>query len=905
MLENNGNRPDPDKLLLQLKEDEKQAVGKGKLKIFLGYAAGVGKTYSMLDEAHQLQESGIDVLVGYVEPHTRPETTQLLAGLPSLPPKELDYRNIKLKEFDLDAALLRKPQVILVDELAHTNAAGVRNKKRYQDVEELLNAGIDVYTTVNVQHIESLSDVIQGITNIYVRETIPDYIFDDADLIMLIDIEPDELLKRLADGKIYQTERAEAAMQNFFTRDKLRVLREIALRKTADRISHDSRSEIRPEDTHTRPKFLVCISASPTSAKCIRWAARNAEAFNASWAVVYVETTERAEAGEAKKRAIAANMELAERMGAEIVSVVGDDAATSIAEYARLSGITNIVIGKNRNKKTLLNYFKTDFEDKLINLLDETEIHIITDGTSSKPFRKSLRTSISSSIILSWKDTGYMILLLAMATFFSLSFREIGINDRSIILIYILSVVLISRITSGYFYGVISSILCALAFNFLFIKPYFAFSITEEGYPITFVIMIMVALITSALTARVKTQAKLATERGRRTEILYEVNKKLLTTRGVQNIAEVTNEYIINILNRSSIIYTQDPAVEKSFYIKQSPLDADSSVLQSEDEQAVAHWVFVNQKKAGRGTDTLMGAGAYYLPVISQKKVLGVIGIASSSQNILSQNARFTLRMLASQLAMALERQKLSDEQRSMQVEGEKEKMRSNLLRAISHDLRTPLTGILGASSAILEGGDLIDAVTRNKLLSGIKEDSQWLIRMVENLLSVTRINEGTMNVTKSPEAVEEIVAESVSRIRSRLPDHEITVRVPDELLVVPMDGTLIEQVLINLIDNAIKHSGDGTKIHVDVKKDHDKAVFEVSDNGDGIPEQDIPYIFDGISSQGNRSSDSSRGTGIGLSICMSIIKAHNGTMEAENLEEGGALFRFTLPIEESTVNGK
>jgi len=905
MLENDEIRPDPDKLLRQLNEEEKQAVGKGKLKIFLGYAAGVGKTYSMLDEAHQLQESGIDVLVGYVEPHTRPETTQLLAGLPILPQKELDYRNIKLKEFDIDAALTRKPQVILVDELAHTNAAGVRNKKRYQDVEELLNAGIDVYTTVNVQHIESLRDVIQSITNIYVQETIPDYIFDDADLVTLIDIEPDELLKRLAAGKIYQTDRAAAAMQNFFTRDKLRVLREIALRKTADRISNDSRIEIHPEDAHARPKFLACISASPSSAKCIRWAARNAEAFNAPWAVVYVETTERAEAGEAKKRAIAANMELAERMGAEIVTVVGDDAATSIADYARLSGITNIVIGKNRSKKTLRNYFRTDFEDQLIRLLDETEIHIITDSSSAKPYKKSLRANISSSIVLSLKDTAITVFILAFATLFSLAFRENGINDRSIILIYILSVVIISRTTSGYFYGVISSILCALTFNFLFIKPYFTFSIIEEGYPLTFVIMIMVALITSALTARVKTQAKLATERGRRTEILYEVNKKLLTTRGVQNIAEVTNEYIINIFNRSSIIYTQDPAIEKSFFIKQSPLDADSSILKSEDEQAVAHWVFVNQKKAGRGTDTLMGAGAYYLPVISQKKVLGVIGIACKSQNALSQNARFVLRMLASQLAMALERQKLSDDQRSMQVEGEKEKMRSNLLRAISHDLRTPLTGILGASSTILEGGDLIDAPTRNKLLSGIKEDSQWLIRMVENLLSVTRINEGTMNVTKSPEAVEEIVAESVARISSRLPEHKISVRVPEELLVVPMDGTLIEQVLINLIDNAIKHSGVGTKIHVEVKKDRDMAIFEVSDNGDGIPKQDIPYIFDGISSQGRRSSDSARGTGIGLSICMSIIKAHNGTMEAENVEGGGALFRFTLPIEESTQDGK
>jgi len=895
---NKDTRPDPDILLKQYHEEP--LTLRGKLKIFLGYAAGVGKTYAMLDEAHQQMDSGVNVLVGYIEPHTRPETTSLLNGLVVLPPRELEYKNIRLKEFDLDEALRQKPQVILVDELAHTNAPGVRNKKRYQDVEELLNAGIDVYTTVNVQHIESLNDVIQDITNIFVRETFPDYIFDNADIVMLIDIEPDELLKRLADGKIYRTDRAAAAMENFFTKEKLRLLREIALRKTADRVSHGSKNKNAASDVISEIKFLVCISPAPSSAKCIRWAARNAEAFHASWTVAYVETAEGFDSSEKMKKALQANLELAERMGAEIVTLAGYDAASAIAEYAKLSGITNIVIGKTRKRKNLMNYFKTNFEDKLILLLDETEIHIISDSSSSKTYRKTFRNSLTSSIVLSWGDTIIMFLLLIGATLISLGLRKLGINDRIIIMVYLLSVLIISRTTSGYFYGISSAVLCALTFNFLFIEPYYTFSIIQEGYLFTFLIMMMVALITSALTARIKTQVKLATERERRTEILYEINKKLLATRGMKNIVDLTNDYLINIFNRSSIIYTKDPAVEKIPFFKQSPNDPDSSYMTSDDEQAVAHWVFVNQKKAGCGTDTLMGAGAFYLPVISQKKVLGVIGISCANQKALSQNSRFILRMLASQLAMALERQNLSDEQRNIQVESEKEKMRGNLLRAISHDLRTPLTGILGASSAILESGELLDKITRNKLIYGIKEDSQWLIRMVENLLSVTRINEGTMNVTKMPEAVEEIVSEAINRIKARMPDSEISVKVPDELLVVPMDGTLIEQVLINLIENAIKHSGKNTLVSVTVKKNNNDAVFEVSDNGYGIPESELPYIFDVISAKVNRSTDSSRGIGIGLSICMSIINAHRGKMEALNKDDGGAIFRFSLPIKEN-----
>ncbi|MCX7772236.1 MAG: ATP-binding protein, partial [Clostridia bacterium] len=456
--------------------------------------------------------------------------------------------------------------------------------------------------------------------------------------------------------------------------------------------------------------------------------------------------------------------------------------------------------------------------------------------------------------------------------------------------------------TSGYAYGVISSVLSVLVFNFFFTVPYYTFNAIQPGYPITFLIMLLVALITSALTILIKTQAKLAVERERRTEILYEINKKLLVTRGIDNIVNVTNEYVAKLFDRSVIFYTKDPEDGSHGILKPSSRDPDSEELLSESEKAVAHWVFTNKKRAGAGTDTLMGAGAHYLPVISQGKVLGVLGM-SCKNGFMNNTNRSFLRMIASQVAMALERQYLSDEQRQILVESEKERMRSNLLRAISHDLRTPLTGILGASSALLENGDSLNKETQNKLVSDIKEDSQWLIRMVENLLSVTRIHEGTMNVTKTLEAAEEIVAEAVSRVKKKYTDRSISVTVPDELLVVPMDGTLIEQVIINLLENAIKYSGQNSTIEVNVRKENDFAVFEVSDNGEGIKEEAIPHLFSNLDPSIKRDADSSRGMGIGLSICMSIIKAHKGRMEAANKKEGGAVFMFMLPLEKGEIH--
>jgi len=868
---------------------------KGRLKIFLGYASGVGKTYSMLDDAHEKMNSGMDVVVGYVDPHSSPETLKILDGLPALPLKIISHGNLQLKEFDLDAALERKPELILVDELAHTNAYEMRNKKRYQDIEELLNAGIDVYTTVNIQHIEGLNDIVQKITEVDDDETIPDYVFDNADTVEIIDFAPDELLKRFEEGKIYRPARSYNTMKFIFTKDNLRLLREIAMRKAADRISHDNQSEQHIKEKVVSSRLLVCVNSSLSSSNSIRWAARAAEAFHAPWVAVHVDKM-----GNDNEAEIQENLDLAKRLGAETVRLNGHDVAAMIAEYAKISGITNIVIGKSSNKKTLIGLFETGLEDKLISLLPNIEIHLIPESPQLK-YRKHRRINITENMILSWPDTFKTIGTLSAATLLSMGLRIVDIDDQNVIMLYILSVLIISRITSGYLYGMAASILSVLLFNFFFTLPYFTFNAIQPGYPVTFVIMLLAAFITSTLTIRIKTQVGLSVEREHRTKLLYEINKMLLKTRGLENIVKLTNEYITKIFDRSVVFYTEDPEMNAGLFME-SNTDPNTSYLQQDNERAVAHWVYVNKKRAGAGTDTLKGAGAYYIPIISQAKVLGVIGI-SCVKGKLDENNRLFLRMLASQVAMALERQHLSDEQRKIIIESEKEKMRSNLLRAISHDIRTPLTGILGASSAILENGDNFDKQTHDKLISDIKEDSQWLIRMVENLLSVTRINEGTMNVTKSPEAAEEIVAEAISHIRKRFPERKISVKVPDELLMAPMDGTLIEQVLINLLENAIKHSPENSAVEVEAKLDHQYALFEVRDNGEGIAEEDFPYLFESYVPNGKRSADSSRGMGIGLSICRSIIKAHGGKLEAANRDEGGAVFLFKLPLEEKKSN--
>ncbi len=881
-------RPDPEGLLEEAAQTEST---RGKLKVFFGYAAGVGKTYAMLDEAQEIAATGIiDLVVGYVEPHARPETLHLLEGLPMLPPKIVSYKGIELREFDVDAALERRPDLILVDELAHTNAEGMRNRKRYQDVEELLNAGIDVYTTVNVQHIESLNNIVGDITKINVNETVPDYIFDQADKVKIVDVEPDELLQRFEEGKVYRPDRAATAMDNFFTQTNLKLLREIAMRKVADRISHDNQSERQVTEKMASSKLMVCVSHFPASARCIRWAARMASAVFIPWVAVYVESKDADELTEEQQRCARTNLALAERLGAEIITLCGLDVADAIAEYAKLSGITNIVIGKSRHRHLL----RTNFEDRLSALLPNTEIHVIPDigGFASKNVRRPWRRDL----IFSWNDTAKTVGLLVAATALSYGLTALHIGDQNIIMLYILAVLIISRITRGFIYGVLASVASVLLFNFLFTHPFFTFNAIAPGYPVTFLIMLLVAIITSTMTARVKTQARLAVRSEQRTEILYEINRKLLVTRGQRNIIDQINSYVMKLFDRSVVFYTDPTSAENAIVLKKPGDERDD--LACNEEAAVANWSYINQKPAGAGTDTLQGASGFYLPVVSQGKTLGVIGLFREPDvALLSQDSKFFLQLIVSQAAMALERQAFSDAQRKANESTEKEKLRSNLLRAISHDLRTPLSGILGASSAILESPKKLSEKEKTKLLHNIKDDSGWLIRMVENLLSVTRISGEGARLAKSPEAVEEIVKESVDRIRTRYPQASITVQVPDKALIVPMDGLLIEQVLMNLLENALIHNKENATMRVQVARKDNHAHFEVEDTGSGIPSEDIPGLFTGFT-EGQVSADSARGFGLGLSICKSIIDAHGGKIAAENRQSGGARFSFDLPLQ-------
>jgi len=624
-----------------------EAPSHGKLTIFFGYAAGVGKTFAMLEEAHQQLSHGVDVVIGYVEPHLRPETTALLEGLPAIPPKTIEYRGIELHEFDLDAALARHPQLIIVDELAHSNASGVRNSKRYQDVEELLQAGIDVYTTVNVQHIESLNNVIADATNVPVRETVPDYIFEHADKMRIVDIEPDDLLRRLSDGKIYAPERARAATENFFTLDNLRVLREAAVREAASRITHVNQHPV-PEKL-PNAKLLVYIDATPRSAKPVRWTARMADALFVPWVAVYVEQKDQGLLTEAERKLKRSNIALAEKLGAEVVTLAGMDVPEVIAEYARATGITSVVLAKAHQRP-----LRPDLAGRLLGLLPGAEIHLIPDDAPQPPYRFAPEVRVS----FTWPDTLKMLGLLVIATLISLGFDRVGIGDQNVIMIYILSVLVISRVTTGFIYGLLASVLSVLEFNFFFADPVFTFTLIRPGYSVTLVIMLAIAIMTSALTVRVEAQMRLAVKREQRTQLLYEIGRTLLVTRGKANIVRVTCDYIVQLFGRSVIFYTDfvsEPQLLQA-------VDEHADFLRSDSERAVAMWAYSNHKPAGAGTDTLSSAGAYYLPVLSRGDALGVIGV-SVERTSPSTFSRYFLQTILSQVAMALERQTLSDRQ--------------------------------------------------------------------------------------------------------------------------------------------------------------------------------------------------------------------------------------------------
>lgn len=891
-----SERPDPDSLVLKYQQAKES--GSGSLKVFFGYAAGVGKTYAMLRAAIEQQAAGVDVLVGYVEPHPRPETAELLEGLPTLATKKMTYRQLELAEFDIDRALALRPELILVDELAHTNVTGSRNRKRYQDIQELLRAGIDVYTTVNVQHLESLNDIVADITGIQVNETVPDSILESA-LIKLIDVEPAELLSRLEAGKIYQPGNAERALNHFFTTENLSLLREIAIRKAADHISLDNQFDSLTSKKKVQGKLLVYLDHKTQvgAEKCLRWTARLAAAFRVEWVVLFIQSED--EEGTESQAEMQQQLDLAEKLGSEVVVLNGDDKVATLIHYARITGVTDIVIGKNRQRPIGWQFIHQEIEDVLINELSDVEIHMIPYVAEPKKQQRLSRANkwfkqkeLTSSDLL--KTVG----LILIATILSEFFLFLGMGDQNVIIVYLFVVLIISRVTEGYIYGVLASIASVLLFNWFFVTPLYSLTVYKPGYPITLVIMLGVALITSNMMMRVKKQALESIEKEHQMEIVYELNQGLLSTESTSDIMGLTNQYLAKTLERSIIFYTEQPNYQQATYQVEDYAGA-SDLLTLEDEQAVANWVFNNSQPAGHGSDTLMGAAGYYLPVLAKGNVLGVIGVLCQKEAPLTHENHNFLKLISSQISLALERQLLLDEQQQILVENEKEKMRGNLLRAISHDLRTPLTGILGASSALIDHKDKLAPALELQLLTDIKEDSEWLIRMVENLLSVTRIDEGTMRVKKRPEAVEEVVGAAINRIRKRFKQQEIDVNVPESLIMLPMDGKLIEQVLINLLENAIKHSGTTAPIKVEVTADSELVQFSVSDQGKGLAMGPQEQVFNSANEQ-QIPSDSRRGLGIGLSICRTIVAAHDGVIEGRNTPQGGAEFIFTLPLKES-----
>lgn len=865
-------------------EKEVVLINKGKLKIFFGYAAGVGKTYAMLSEAHLQIEKGVKVMVGYIEPHTRPDTIALLSGLAAMPQKKINYKDIILSEFDIDTALVLRPQLVLVDELAHTNAAGSRNKKRYQDIEELLNAGIDVYTTVNVQHLESLNDLVSDITKIKVNETVPDYIFDNADMIKLIDIEPNELLKRIEEGKIYKEESANAALKNFFVDDNLRLLREIAMRKVASKIgSQNSASE-----NTIQSKFLLCMSTSPLSKRAIRWTARAADAFHSPWVAVYIQNVDNNELSDEQKKNLNQNMDLAKKLGGEVATLSGLNIAETIAEYAKIANITNIVIGKSLNKKTLINFYKPQLEDSLVLLLPNIEVHIIS-GDNGKSNYVSKR-KVFRKIDFSFAELAKALCVLVGATLICYGLQQLKVGESNLVIVYVLSSLVTALVTKKYIYGIINSVLSVLTFNFFFTTPIFTFHTIDASYWITFVIMFVVSIVTSALITTIQKQKEHSLFREKKTNILFEINKNLLFADNEDEIINLGLSYIEKLFSSPTIFYTQHSSSGKIF----SSSGDDGAYLSDKLESTVADWVFVNNKEAGCATDTLTSAKAIYVPCACHNTVLGVFGLSTINVSLSYEHISF-LKTVSSLTAAALERQRLVSEQNKVLIDSEREKVRAGLLMAISHDLRTPLTGIYGASSAILEN-EKLDKKVSAQLLNNIKQESQWLIRMIENLLSVTKISENVGGLKKSDEAVEEVIAEAVTRVKKRYPNRVVDVHAPSELLIAPMDGLLIVQALINIIENALKFSDEKSPVDVNIFCKNASVVFEIKDSGVGIDKDDLPNLFEYATNKSSN-ADSKRGLGIGLLICKTIISAHGGTIQAINREEGGTVMQFSLPL--------
>lgn len=881
-------RPNPNELLAEVSAADGQRV-RGKLKVYFGYAAGVGKTYAMLESARRLQAEGADLVVGYVEPHDRPETEALLEGLEALPPLLVPHRGVSVREFDLDAALVRRPQVLLVDELAHSNARELRHAKRWQDVEELLDAGIDVWTTCNVQHIESLNDVVAQISGIVMRETVPDDFFARAQEVALIDLPPEDLLDRLKQGKVYLPEEAERALRGFFKKGTLTALREMALRRTAERIHVDVERarQIRGDQRSwaTRESLLVCVGPSPTSANVIRSAKRLARSMQAELVAVHVENAGSKQLDSAERAQLLANLKLATRLGAETVTLAGIDPVAETLEYAQRRNVTKIIIGKSKPASGWFGH-KDSLSDRLIRDSGHIDVVVVRGVGESLP-PVSLSLPPQSSSLAAWLFTAATLVFCTIASWV---WHFFDFTEANLVMTYLAGVVFIS-FRFGLWPSVVASVAAVLLFDVFFTLPHYTVAVHDSQYLVTFAVMLVVALSIVALSNRVKSQANLSKRNERRTEALYRLSRKLNGIMGSEFLIAEAERTVAQVFGGEvAILLPKDGRLLPVF-------GHEASFVSNPNEIAVAEWVLHHDQIAGAGTDTLPAAQGLYCPLSSPHQTVGVLAIRHRDvEELVLPEPRSLLEAFTTMIALALERDRLTLDNQAAQVKAETEELRSTLLASISHDIRTPLAVIAGASSSLMqEQTRPIDPKTRQDLLATMMEESDRLTRLVDNLLRLTQLSSGRVQIEKEWHPLEEVIGSALRAVDSLLVGREVCIHLPDGLPMGHFDAILIHQLLVNLLQNAARYTPEGSPIEINGANEGEITVIEVADRGPGISPSELETVFQTFE-RGRAQRSDSRGSGLGLAICSVIAKVHGGKISARTRDAGGTVFRLQLP---------
>jgi len=885
-------RPSPEALLDAAKQE-----GRGRLKIFLGAAPGVGKTYEMLLSAQAKRREGIDIVVGIVETHGRQETEALLDGLVVIPRREVDYKGHRLTEMDLDGILKRRPQLVLVDELAHSNAPGSRHPKRYLDVEELIAAGIDVYTTLNIQHVESLNDVVARITRIRVRETVPDSILDQADDIEIVDIAPDDLIQRLQEGKVYVPHQAERAVRHYFQPGNLTALRELALRRAAQRVDDQLLSHMRAHAIAgpwaAGDRLLVCVSEHPATAGLVRSARRVADRLHAPWTAIYIETARTQRLDDMERDRVAAHLRLAERLGASTITIPGRNIADEVIAYAEANNITQIVVGKS-DRSRWFEMLHGSVVHELVCKAGSISVHVISGEESEPVPPKSVATRERHEPFHPLPYIGSIAAVGLALGIAALIERFIGLQSISLVF---LMAVLASAIVWGLWPSLLAGLLSVLAYNFFFIPPLYTFTIADPENVLSLFFFALVAVVVSNLTAASRSQVISARARAKTTAELYAFSRKVAGIGALDDLLWATAYQISSMLKLHTVLLLPDKEGGSLTIASGYPPE---DVLDSGD-MAAARWCWDHNHAAGRGADTLPGGKWLFLPLRTGSGPVGVIGIDRDEPGpLLTPDERRLLDALIDQAAVAIERVSLARGLAETRVLAETERLRAALLTSISHDLRTPLASIIGTVSSLRSYADKYEPRERDELLATLQDEAERLNRFVGNLLDMTRLEAGAIELKPDLADIAEIVGAALQRAGNVLAHHRIEVEIAPDLPMLRLDAILFEQVLFNLLDNAAKYAPPGSRIDLRARRDGDVVALEMTDEGPGIPPGDLERIFDKfyrVQAEDRRRA----GTGLGLAICRGFIEAQGGQIEAHNRRDrSGAVLTVRIPVPEA-----